>query len=192
MTSPDGMRADAPTTGSTGSGDRRSAGEPLVRVGVGVVIVRGGAVPEILLGLRRGAHGAGSWACPGGHLDFGESVEQCARRETLEETGLELGEIRRARWTEDRFGGDERAARARDVAAGDTAERVASANEEPPSGIDPHYVTLFVQGEWRGGEAALLEPHACERWAWFPWADLPEPLFLPLRNLVESGWRPEL
>ncbi len=43
---------------------------------------------EILLGQRKGAHGAGTWATPGGHLEFGESVKACATRELLEETGL--------------------------------------------------------------------------------------------------------
>ena len=56
------------------------------RVGIGVIVMRNGLV---LLGERIGAHGAGTWALPGGHLEFGESVEQCARREVWEETGLE-------------------------------------------------------------------------------------------------------
>jgi ADP-ribose pyrophosphatase YjhB (NUDIX family) len=31
---------------------------------------------------------AGTWALPGGHLEFSESLEQCAHRELLEETGI--------------------------------------------------------------------------------------------------------
>jgi 8-oxo-dGTP diphosphatase len=37
--------------------------------------------------------GAGTWTMPGGSLDFGESFEDAAKRETKEETGLTLGKV---------------------------------------------------------------------------------------------------
>ena len=74
--------------------------ERRTRVGVGVLIVRDGTV---LLGVRRGSHGAGTWAPPGGHLEFGESVEACARREAAEETGLALGAVTEGPYTVDAF-----------------------------------------------------------------------------------------
>jgi 8-oxo-dGTP diphosphatase len=73
---------------------------PAPRVGVGVIVVRRGLV---LLGLRKGSHGAGSWALPGGHLEFGESVEHCAAREVREETGLEISEVASGTYSNDVF-----------------------------------------------------------------------------------------
>tara|TARA_R110002073_G_scaffold301489_1_gene468914 strand:+ start:265 stop:723 length:459 start_codon:yes stop_codon:yes gene_type:complete len=35
----------------------------------------------------------GSWGLIGGALEIGESVQQCGRREVLEETGLEIAEL---------------------------------------------------------------------------------------------------
>lgn len=57
-------------------------------VGVGVLIFND--KKQMLLGKRKGSHGAGTWCNPGGHLEFGESFEQCAIREVEEETGLKI------------------------------------------------------------------------------------------------------
>ncbi len=70
------------------------------RVGVGVIVVRTG---RVLLGLRQGSHGEGTWALPGGHLEFGETVPACAARELLEETGLVATAFRPAPYTSDVF-----------------------------------------------------------------------------------------
>jgi 8-oxo-dGTP diphosphatase len=45
---------------------------------------------EIIL-IRRGIEPfKGRWALPGGHVEYDESVEACAVRETKEETGLDV------------------------------------------------------------------------------------------------------
>lgn len=130
----------------------------IVQVGVGVVVVRSGSV---LLGLRSGSHGAGTWAFPGGHLEFGESPEECARREALEETGLAVSPVARAGFTSNVF---------------------------PSEG--KHYVTVYIEAASLSGSPAVLEPGKCVRWEWFTWSALPSPLFPPVASLVESGYKP--
>ena len=60
-------------------------------MGVGVVFVREG---RVFLARRQGSHGEDSWASAGGHLELGESLEECARREAMEELGVSVGELR--------------------------------------------------------------------------------------------------
>lgn len=60
-------------------------------VGVGVMVFKDG---KVLLGKRKNTHGDGEYAWPGGHLEFGESVVECAKREAREETGVEIKNVR--------------------------------------------------------------------------------------------------
>ncbi|MFH1601335.1 MAG: NUDIX domain-containing protein [Candidatus Shapirobacteria bacterium] len=69
-----------------------------VGVGFGVMILKDG---KLLLGKRHEdpekasslLNGAGTWTMPGGKLDFGETFEEGAKREVLEETGIILNEL---------------------------------------------------------------------------------------------------
>jgi 8-oxo-dGTP diphosphatase len=124
-------------------------------VGVSVIIVEG---DRVLLGLRIAGHGAGSWQFPGGHLEFGESIEDCGRREAREETGLELRAAQLGPYTNDIFVTEGR-----------------------------HYITLFVIAAYAGGTPEVREPDKCAQWAWFTWDALPQPLFLPVENLIAHG-----
>jgi 8-oxo-dGTP diphosphatase len=144
--------ADHPET----NGGLNSSCRPQL-LGVGVIVVRR---DEVLFGLRRGAHGGGTWSFPGGHVDDGERAAASALRELEEETRLCAVNARRVDESDDVF----------------------------PEGL--RYRTIFVRVDWVGGEPAVREPEACARWSWFRWDDAPEPLFLPVASLRAKGFRP--
>jgi len=104
---------------------------------------------------RKGAHGAGSWAPPGGHLEFGETPESCAVRETREEVGIEIANVRFIAVTNDIF---------------------------KESG--QHYITLWMQADWLSGEPKIAAVDEVAEFSWFDWDSLPSPLFLPFENLL--------
>ena len=93
--------------------------------GVGVLVVRD---EKVLLGRRTSPHGHGTWAPPGGKAEPGESNEETARRELLEETGL----------------------------VGAVPKVVAETVDTFPGG--ECWRTLWVQMEWVSGEPEELEP----------------------------------
>lgn len=128
------------------------------KVGVGVFIIKDN---KILLGKRIGAHGEGTWCLPGGNLEYFESFKDCAKRELLEETGLEIDDINFLTATNDMF------------------------KEE-----NKHYVTLFLNAKIIEGELINKEPEKCEQWDWFKWDNFPTPLFLPLINLRKTNFNP--
>lgn len=112
---------------------------------------------KFLMAKRMGAHGEGTWSVPGGHLEFGETFEETAEREVEEETGLKIANVAFAAVTNDVF------------------------SEE-----NKHYVTIWVTSEWQSGEAAITEPDKCIEQRWVDFDSLPEPLFLPWQQLLDS------
>lgn len=71
------------------------------KVGVGIILVQDG---KTLLGKRKGSHGEGRWAHPGGHLEWGETLDSCVRRELAEETGVVPLSQKQGPWTNDIMG----------------------------------------------------------------------------------------
>ncbi len=61
------------------------------RVGVGAMIVRDG---RVLMALRVSGQRPGWYGWIGGKLEFGETLQQCARREAHEEAGIEITHLR--------------------------------------------------------------------------------------------------
>lgn len=129
------------------------------QVGVATIVLYL-AHPEIwvLLGKRKGSHGAGTWSLPGGHLEFGEDPAGCAWRETVEETGLVVELLEQGPFV--------------------------STMVEGKHYVTLFY-QAFYQGS--RDDVKLREPDKCEEWQWFSISKLPEPLFAPLENFL-SNW----
>lgn len=125
------------------------------RVGIGVLIFNEN---KILLGQRIKSHGAATWGPPGGHLEYGETFEECAIRETKEETGLVISNPQVMAVTNDVF------------------------REE-----NKHYVSIFLCAQYpRDQLVENLESDKVASWEWMAIDSLPEALFLPLKNLFQE------
>lgn len=126
------------------------------KVGVCLCIVRDG---KILLHKRKGGHSDGSWAFPGGHLEYGESFVEGALRELAEEAGpIEVTEPQF--WT--------------------VANTVYEQQKK-------HFVLIIMKCEWISGEAQVMEPTKCYCWEWFDWNNLPQPLLKGNQHCVDVG-----
>ena len=118
--------------------------DQLPKVGIGALVLKDS---KVLLGKRQGSHGAGEFAFPGGHLEFGESFEDCVRREVLEETGLKVKNIR--------------------------FQFLANVTKYPGK----HYAHIGMTADWASGQPQVLEPDRCESWDWYSLKNLPAPMF---------------
>ena len=123
------------------------------KVGVGVIVLKQG---KVLLGKRKGDHAPGVFAGPGGHLEHLESFAACAKRETMEETGIQIGNIRFL--------------------------ALSNFQDYAPK----HYVDIGLVADWVSGEPRVCEPDKCEGWDWYDLEALPSPLFGIVKNYVEA------
>lgn len=133
-----------------------SGQEKIVRVGVGCWVED--PIGHFLFGNRLSKHGNGTWAPPGGHLEFGETPESCAARELYEETSILLvpSDFRVIGVTNDVFS-------------------------------DKHYVTIHCHAKLNFlPNPVLKEPNKCSGWYWLGLKHLPDNLFLSAQNLLKQ------
>ncbi len=127
---------------------------PNPRIGIGVFVIKDG---KFLMGQRRNNHGANTWSIPGGHLEFGESFEDTAKREVMEETGLTVNNVRFGAVTNDIFPNENK-----------------------------HYVSVWMLTDYASGEPTITEPDTYVDFGWYDFDSLPAPLFLPWNQLLSS------
>ncbi|PHM63682.1 nucleotide triphosphate diphosphatase NUDT15 [Xenorhabdus ishibashii] len=126
-----------------------------VVVGVGVIITNDKG--EILLGKRTSQH-APYWSIFGGHVDPGESFEECAIREIKEEIDLTI----------------------HDPKVYGICNNLETYREE-----GKHTVSVCLLAQYAGGEPKLMEPDKCEQLMWCDPDHLPEPHFEASRNAIK-------
>jgi 8-oxo-dGTP diphosphatase len=102
-------------------------------------------------------NGEGTWTMPGGKLDFGESFEEGAVREVVEETGIAI--------------------------TVDDVKVISLTNDIVPTA---HFVTVGLLCTNCTQDAKVMEPDEITKWQWFDLNDLPEPLFEPSRKIVKN------
>ena len=123
------------------------------KVGVAVVVMKDG---KILLGKRKGSHGEGEYAWPGGHMEYMESFTKCAKREVMEETAMEIDNIRFL--------------------------RLYNLKEYDPK----HYCDIGLIADWKSGEPQIMEPNKIDGWDWYDIDSLPSPLFSTIPSYIEA------
>ena len=129
---------------------------PILMVGATVLIVD--SQNRLLLVKRSDS---GYWGPPGGAAEPGEVVEEAAKREALEETGLQVGEI--------------------------TLFGVFSGPElyyKYPNGDEVYNVTIVYLSHETSGEIQLNEEHT--EWRWFAKDEIPEDISPPIIPVIEQ------
>ncbi len=127
-------------------------------VGVGVIIKNGS---KVLLGKRMGKHGNGSWGFPGGHLEYGENIFECAKREVKEECGLTITKLSCGPYINSFFPVESRQS-----------------------------VTLFVVCTIQKAHTDPQPTNEMQQWKWCSWNNFPEPLFQPIVDLIQLEYDP--
>jgi 8-oxo-dGTP diphosphatase len=120
---------------------------------VGVMIIKDN---KILLGKRKGSHGSGEYSMPGGHLEFQESFEECAERETLEESGVKIKNIKYLC----------------------TATYCRHENRQD--------ILIGLLASWKDNEPETYEHEKIGEWGWYSLDSLPTPLFYPSELIIDS------
>ena len=132
-------------------------------IGVGILILN--EKNELLLGLRNDdpekadseLHLEGTWTMPGGKLEFGESFEEAGKRETKEETNIDV-EL-------------------------EDLEVISFCNDKNQYA---QFVTVGMIAKKYSGEPKIMEPDEIVDWKWFSLDNLPKKLYFPSEKVLKN------
>lgn len=113
-------------------------------IGIGVIVFRGN---DVLLIQRGKPPRLGSWSLPGGAQHLGETAQEAARRELLEETGISAGPLL-------------------------LADVIDSVTRDENGAVQYHYTIVDYCAEWLCGEAVAGDDVTAT--AWVGPGDLPK------------------
>jgi 8-oxo-dGTP diphosphatase len=122
-----------------------------VRVGIGILILNNG---KVLLGKRKGSHGEGEYAFPGGHMEYMESIVESAKREIMEECGITVKNVH--------------------------FQCLINMKQYAPK----HYLHIGLTAEYDSGTLEVKEPDKCESWDWYDINNPPQPLFYAVEQAI--------
>lgn len=127
-------------------------------VGTAVIVRKDG---KVLFAERLKDPGKNLWHFPGGNIEIGETIENCAAREVKEETNADVKNVKILGLTNDVY----------------------------PNNSD-HFITIFLVCDYDGGEVKDMEPHKARGWNWYEWDRLPSPRMIPVDNFMKLGINP--
>ncbi|MBN2067404.1 MAG: NUDIX domain-containing protein [Candidatus Diapherotrites archaeon] len=128
-------------------------------VGVGIGVMVRNNKGEFLLGMRTGnvRNEPGRWCFPGGALEFGETLFDCAKREAFEEAGIEVEPVRLVKVIDHIIPGEKQ-----------------------------HWVNPIIEAMLVKGKPKVAEPGKLSEWRWFSLENLPENLTLNMLGFFKD------
>lgn len=127
-----------------------------VGVGCGVLLLNDKG--QFLMMKRASKHATGTYAIPGGWMEFGETFERVAEREVMEELGVEIENV-----------------------------KVLGATNNIFPMENKHTVAIILAAKLKSGTPRIMEPDKCESIAWYDdWEQLPTPLFTDYNKYISK------
>jgi len=139
-----------------------------VKSGVTIILIN--KKSQVLIGKRKGSHGAGLYSIPGGHIEFGETYAECCSRELMEEIGTSFPSYEKVGFSEDFF----------------------YPENKNHTWIKKHYTTLYFAVKNIDSDSVKItnmEPHKCEGWEWVDIDKLPNLMFCDTYNQIKKTVR---